>query len=148
MLINPKKCIKLGWIKNVKEEWIQPNGIDIPANKIFSFNPFSEFRISKINKIHRSHIELIPKNNFWELRNGKAYEVISNVYVKIPEKVVAWVIVRSTLNRNGLYLGSGLYDSGYKGPVCCTLYNLGGDEAFIEVDVPIGQIVFMESDNE
>ena len=38
MFINPKQAIENGWIRNVKEDWIQPNAIDISADKLFQMN--------------------------------------------------------------------------------------------------------------
>lgn len=148
MFINPKKAIENGWVKNVKSEWIQPNGIDISLDKIFQFNFNNFFKLTNLETQHRDRS--ILNFNFaglWELEKGNAYDFISRVYVEIPEGICGWVIIRSTLNRNGLYLGSGLYDSGYKGPVCGTLYNLGGI-VLIESGVRVGQLVLANSDNE
>jgi deoxycytidine triphosphate deaminase len=51
---------------------------------------------------------------------------MSPAYVEMPEGTVGWLVTRSTLNRNGVFVLSGLYDSGYKGHINGMLYNRGG----------------------
>ena len=144
MFINPKQAIENGWIRNVKDEWIQPNAIDISADKLFQMNPESLFVINEKSKAHRARNEVDVKKNYWILDTG-VFDFASNVYVEIPDGVVGWVVVRSSFNRNGVYLGSGLYDSGYKGPICGTLYVNGATE--IKQGTPVGQFIFAQSDS-
>ena len=58
--------------------------------------------------------------------------------------IAGYLITRSTLNRNGVFIQSGLYDSGYKGPVQCILYNLFGITV-LEPGIPVAQFVFVDA---
>ena len=144
MFINPKQAIEKSWIRNVKDEWIQPNAVDISADKLFEMNSKTLFRIDEDSKTHRERTEVPIIKDYWTLNPG-TYDFASNVYVEIPEGIVGWVVVRSSFNRNGVYLGSGLYDSGYKGPICGTLYVHG--TAGLKCGTPVGQFILAKSDS-
>ena len=144
MFINPKQAIENGWIRNVKDEWIQPNAIDISADSLYELYSDSLFVINEKEKIHRDRDKVGVEKGYWILDTG-VFDFASNVYVEIPDGVVGWVVVRSSFNRNGVYLGSGLYDSGYKGPICGTLYVNGATE--IKQGTPVGQFIFAQSDS-
>ena len=65
--------------------------------------------------------------------------------VKIPEGYAGWVITRSTLNRNGLFITSGLYDSGYHGVMAGALHVEGGP-AKIEKGTRVAQFLMFEAE--
>ena len=145
MFINPKNAIEEGWIRNVKDQWIQPNAIDISADKLFKMNLKTLFRIDENSKMHRDRIEVpLTPENYWIL-DTCTYDFTSDVYVEVPKGIVGWVVVRSSFNRNGVYVGSGLYDSGYKGPICGTLYVYG--VTGLKCGTPVGQFIMARSDN-
>jgi len=146
MFINPKVAVENGWIKNINEDWIQPNAIDISADKLFKMDILSPFYIGDNEKNHRDRDEVAEDaSDIWTLDIG-VYDFVSNVYVDMPENTVGWVRVRSTFNRNGINVGSGFYDSGYKGPICGTLYVNGISQ--IKQGTPVGQFIFAHSDSE
>jgi len=145
MFINPQKAFKEGWITGVKDEaQIQPNAIDITADRLFAVNPSNHFSISKTDKLHRNRTEFVNPT-IWSLERG-VYDVMSDCYVEMPEGVAGYLITRSTLNRNGVFVQSGLYDSGYKGPVQFMLYNLFG-RTELSPHVCVAQFVFVESES-
>jgi deoxycytidine triphosphate deaminase len=72
---------------------------------------------------------------------------MSDVYVEVPAGVAAKLIIRSTLNRNGIFLTSGLYDAGFKGNLGFVLHNRAG-EAYLAPGTRVGQIEFYKSDSE
>jgi len=146
MFINPKIAVENRWIKNIESEWIQPNAIDISADRLFKMDLESPFYIGDREKHHRDRIEVpVDKDRIWNLSAG-SYDFISKVYVNMPTETVGWVRVRSTFNRNGVNVGSGFYDSGYKGPICGTLYVTGVSQ--IKQGTPVGQFIFAKSDSE
>lgn len=53
-------------------------------------------------------------DGWWNLPEGH-YEVVMENMIRVGEREAGWVITRSTLNRNGVFLTSGLYDTGYNG---------------------------------
>jgi len=90
----------------------QPNAVDLRLGKVFRILP-NVFEITNDTKKHRGSEEIIPdKEDFYTLEPGH-YEVVMENIIHVGEHEAGWVITRSTLNRNGLFLTSGLYDSGY-----------------------------------
>jgi deoxycytidine triphosphate deaminase len=56
------------------------------------------------------------------------------------------LVVRSTLNRNGLFITSGLYDSFFKGNAGFCLHNRSPGVARIAPHTRVGQIMFVKSE--
>lgn len=154
MFIDPKKAVKEGWLVGVLEENIQPNAIDISINKLFEISDNS-FIFSSIKKEHRDRFEIflqpaeIRSNNsfqtvpVWKLNKG-VYDFVSSTYVEIPKGLVGWLETRSTLNRNGMIVHTGLYDSGFKGYISGAIYNFLGT-AYIEESICVAQFILAES---
>ncbi len=109
-------------LTNVEADDIQPNAIDLKLDKVFRIG-VEEFTIDAANnKTHRSNTEIIPDNDgFWHLPVG-AYQIIMQNIIKVGADEAGWVITRSTLNRNGCFITSGLYDSGYNGVMAGVLH--------------------------
>jgi deoxycytidine triphosphate deaminase len=157
MFINPKTAIAEGWITwNEKvtdiEKHLQPNAIDFDCAVIFDLNQDTPAFLSETSKKMRESSKLSPTwhdhyvENVWTLQNGKCYDFASNFHVKLPEGVAAELIIRSTLNRNGVFLTSGLYDSGFDGTIAGMLRIHGGD-FHLAPNTRIGQIKFVRSEN-
>lgn len=100
----------------------QPNAVDLRIDKVFNISG-QLFEISNEHKTHRgSDFELKPDiDGYFTFPIGH-YEVIMENIITVGEREAGWVITRSTLNRNGLYLTSGLYDSGYSGVMAAVLH--------------------------
>ena len=93
---------------------VQPNAIDLRIESIQKMTS-SPFRISEDVKNHRgSEPVQTDADGFWHLKPG-TYEIIMQGLIELAEDEAGFVITRSTLNRNGLFITSGLYDSGYHG---------------------------------
>ncbi len=101
-------------LTNVQLEDIQPNAIDLRVGKIFKINS-NEFIIDEEQKIHRGSTEInVQEDGYLHLESG-SYEVIMENVINVADNEAGFVITRSTLNRNGVFITSGLYDSGYNG---------------------------------
>ena len=155
MFINPKTAIENGWIKGIAdpEKQIQPNAIDFTLDKLYQIASDTTFVVSEQGKQMRSNYELKaaedrrnPELSFWQLQPQSVYDGMSNMYVTVPDGVAVQLIIRSTFNRNGLFLTSGLYDSGFEGNIGFALHNRSG-EAKVAVGTRVGQIIFVESDS-
>lgn len=157
MFVNPKIAIEKGWIKgNIQEKNIQPNAIDFTLDKLFTVYDHQAFILTEQTKQMRKSVEMYPEDLIhrdfgqyikgWWLSPGKVYDGMSNFTVDVPEGIAVQLIIRSTLNRNGIFLTSGLYDSGFKGHIGFALHNRSG-EAFLEQGVRVGQIIFVASEN-
>lgn len=99
---------------------LQPNAVDLRLKKVFYLR-CTEFVLSEDEKVHRESIEFQPKNGWWTLFPG-AYEIIVGDTVSIAEGEAGFVVPRSTLSRNGVFITSGLYDAGYTGSMSACLH--------------------------
>ena len=70
--------------------------------------------------------------------------VMENI-VSVGEGYAGYVITRSTLNRNGLFITSGLYDSGYHGVMAGCLHVRVGP-AKIKKGTRVGQFILFEAE--
>jgi deoxycytidine triphosphate deaminase len=144
MFINPMIAIEQGWIRNVPKHCIQPNAIDIPISKLFELDQTDVFDVE--TKLHRNRKQLTINDDgkYW-MQKG-VYDFTTEVYVEVPKGIVGWLISRSTLNRNGVMIQSGLYDSGFNGPVCGMMYNISGLMS-IQHESRVAQFILAESDS-
>ena len=102
----------------------QPNAIDLRLGKVFAINN-SLFELSEEGKRHRGTAEITPVLDWYYLEEG-TYEVVMENLVTVGADEAGWVITRSTLNRNGVFITSGLYDSGYNGVMAGAMHVRGG----------------------
>lgn len=123
---------------------IQPNAVDLRVQDIFKITSDIFVIDSKNNKVHRGSQKIEPVNNFWVLEPG-SYEIITNHDVTIAKDEAGYVITRSTFIRNGCFLTSGLYDSGFSGRVGCLLVVTTG-RLKIERGTRIGQFILQDAE--
>lgn len=102
----------------------QPNAIDLRLGKVFAIKNI-EFELSEEVKKHRGTYEITPIDDWFWLAEG-TYEVVMENIVTVGADEAGWVITRSTLNRNGVFITSGLYDSGYNGVMAGAMHVRGG----------------------
>ena len=123
---------------------VQPNAIDLRVDKIFQ--SFSQpFVISEYDKQHRKSMELLPDvDGWWRLETG-SYEIIMEGTVSIGEDEAGWVITRSTLNRNGCFITSGLYDSGYEG-VMAGMLHVNNGPMVVQRGTRVGQFLLFKAE--
>ncbi len=133
-------------------EQIQPNAMDLKLGKVFAIKHENVFEISEDGKTHRGSVEIDPKydpdgGQWYELGPG-SYEVIMEGEISIGPEEAGWVITRSTLNRNGIYLTSGLYDSGYKGVMAGVIHIVGNrlTKTRIKKGTRIGQFLLFKAE--
>jgi len=131
-------------LTNVQEGDSQPNAVDLRVQDVFEIND-AEFRLEGDKKTHRGSEKInVDENGCWYLQPG-IYEIIMENIVKIPKGYAGWVITRSTLNRNGLFITSGLYDSGYNG-VMAGLLHVKGGPAVLQRGSRVGQFLLFEAE--
>ena len=129
----------------VEPQDIQPNAVDLRLEKIFSIND-TEFLIDEEKKQHRGSVEVRPDaNGYYSLPIG-TYEVTFMNIVSIAEGEAGFVITRSTLNRNGVYLTSGLYDSGYQGIMARALHVTSGPFK-VKTGTRLGQFLLFKAES-
>ena len=123
----------------------QPNAVDLRLDRVYKIKE-DVFEISNDSKTHRgTQYEIQPdRNGFFFLEPGH-YEVVMENIIRVGEGEAGWVITRSTLNRNGLFLTSGLYDSGYHGVMAGVLHVTIGP-ARIKKGTRIGQYLSFDAE--
>lgn len=132
-------------LTGVQEGDSQPNAVDLRVGKMFKISD-NEFEISNDHKKHRGSSEIFPdETGYFNLSEGH-YEVVMENIIKVGEGEAGWVITRSTLNRNGLFLTSGLYDSGYHGAMAGVLHVTIGP-AKIKQGTRIGQYLSFNAES-
>ena len=124
-------------LTNVQPGDSQANAVDLRVGKIFQIEP-NVFTIDEEQKKHRGSVEMqVGIDGYYSLPIG-SYEVIMENKITVAEGEAGWVITRSTLNRNGVFLTSGLYDSGYSG-VMAGVMHVNIQEMRIKPGTRIGQ---------
>jgi len=108
-------------LTKVQEGDVQPNAVDLRVGSIFTINK-ELFTIDEEQKVHRGSTPLeVADDGYWYLEKG-TYEVLMENKINVANGEAGFVITRSTLNRNGCFLTSGLYDSGYNGVMAGVLH--------------------------
>ena len=133
-------------LSHVEGVQVQPNAVDVRIDKLFAINHDSVFHINEDMKQHRGSVEVEPDEfgNF-NLQPGTSYEFLAEGTVTIGEGEAGFIITRSTLNRNGLFLTSGLYDTGYSGVMAGVIHNNSG-KAVIQKGTRVGQMLIWEAE--
>lgn len=133
-------------LSHVEVAQVQPNAVDVKIDKLFAIKHDELFHINEDMKQHRGSIEVQPDEfgNF-ELEPGTSYEFLAEGTVSIGEGEAGFIITRSTLNRNGLFLTSGLYDTGYEGVMAGVIHNNSG-KAIIQKGTRVGQMLIWEAE--
>lgn len=115
----------LSSLSSVQVGDIQPNAVDLRVGKIFTIHTDQMFVLSEDEKVHRGSSLILPDRDGWyDLVEG-SYEIVMENEIEVGDGEAGWVITRSTLNRNNVFLTSGLYDSGYHG-VMAAVMHVGG----------------------
>ena len=131
-------------LTSVKDEDVQPNAVDLRLGKVYIIKN-EVFEVTNDTKKHRGSEEILPDmEGFYTLEPG-AYEVVMENIIHVGENEAGWVITRSTLNRNGCYITSGLYDSGYHGVMAGVLHVTCG-AARIKQGTRIGQYLSFDAE--
>lgn len=134
-------------LSGIQEGDIQPNAIDLRIDKVWLISK-STFILDDDDegyKKHRGSLPILPSSTgFFELEPG-VYEIVMKNKISVGEGEAGWVITRSTLNRNGIYITSGLYDSGYSGVMAGVLHVTCGP-ALIKHNSRVGQFLLFKSE--
>ena len=131
----------------LEKSQVQPNAVDLKIERLFSINSEDTFKISEDEKVHRGITEIFPDEcgNFI-IAPLTTYQFIAEGEVNVGSEESGFVITRSTLNRNGLFITSGLFDSGYCGSMTLTLHNNSG-LAIIAKGTRVGQLLIWDSES-
>lgn len=133
------KYIEAKGDKNLSDEAVQPNGVDLSIDNIKKLKGESRISNQDYNLPERESIES-NENNYYELSSDESYVVIYDEIIEIPDNHIGLVYPRSRLMRCGLSVETAVWDSGYKG---------GGEGGLIvnqdselHEDLRVAQIIF------
>ena len=144
MVIKTGKFVSLH-ISPIDNSAIQPNGVDLHINQVNEILGDSKPILKEDNRIHAETLNLdYTPNGFYNLSAGKAYRVVYREVIRIPNTCVGLIIVRSSLQRNGVWLSTALWDSGYEGRGSGTLFCFSNLQ--LHKDFAIGQLILMDAD--
>ena len=133
-------------LTNVKDGDSQPNAVDLRLGDVFKIDDRQTFYIDDEKKEHRGSTRVFPDHaDVYNLAPG-SYEVVMENVITVGEGEAGFVITRSTLNRNGLFLTTGLYDTGYNGVMAAVLHVTSGP-ARIKKGTRIGQYLNFDAEN-
>lgn len=124
-------------LTNIMQSDVQPNAVDLRLGKVFSLRP-RMFTLDEEQKVHRGSEEVPIQDDGYYFLKEASYEVIMENEIHVGEDEAGFVITRSTLNRNGCFLTSGLYDTGYHGVMAGVLH-INGGRVRIKPGTRIGQ---------
>ena len=131
-------------LSNVQEGDVQPNAVDLRLGKVFRLSQ-STFKIDENEKVHRGSFEMKPDPyGYYNLAEGH-YEVVMENMITVGPGEAGWVITRSTLNRNGVFLTSGLYDTGYDGVMAAVMHVTTGPMR-IQKGTRVGQYISFDAE--
>lgn len=131
-------------LTNVVEDDLQPNAVDIRLDKVFRIDNEATFELSETSKVHRGSTKVEPDQDGWFNLYPGQYEVVMQNIITVGEHEAGWVITRSTLNRNGVFLTSGLFDSSYHGNLALVLHCSG--PVRIQQGTRVGQYLCFDAD--
>jgi len=132
-------------ISAIDKNQIQPNAVDLRIAKLFRILP-TEFYLSNDRKQHRQQEEIHPDDNGeFFLEPNQSYQFDCLETVTIPTGYAGWLIARSTLNRNGVFITSGLYDSGFNNIVGGTIHVRAGPAKIVN-HTRIAQFIYAEAE--
>lgn len=131
-------------LSSVNSDDVQPNAVDLRLAKVLRVRS-DVFEISEDGKTHRgSDPVALDDDGYWTLVPG-VYEIVMENIVSVGNGEAGWVITRSTLNRNGVFITSGLYDSGYHGAMAAALHVTTGTMR-IKPQTRVGQYVCVQAE--
>lgn len=133
-------------LTNIDDAMIQPNAIDLRLLRVFKIEN-TDFILSEEQRVHRVVTEIKENDEgYYELEGGKQYSVLLDHEIKIGQGEAGFLIPRSSLNRNGILVTSGLYDSGFDNQVGCVMH-IGSGKAFIKKNTRVAQFLLFESES-
>jgi len=127
MVINPQRAINEGWVKLCEYSKVQQSGIDITLKNIKSLDGTLSWTDEKF---------FLSKGH---------YDFECNEYVKVPQNCIALLIIRSSFNRKGAFITTGLYDNGFENFIGGVIHLALPLE--IKKNERIAQIVFMQTEH-
>lgn len=131
-------------LTNVKYGDVHPNTVDLRLSKVFRLSA-STFKIDEKEKTYRGSFEMKADNQgYFNLAEGH-YEVIMENSIVVGENEAGFIMPNIDLNRNGVFLTSSLYATGYEGLVAAMMHVTSGPMR-ISKSTKVGQYISFHSE--
>ncbi|MCX8197355.1 MAG: deoxyuridine 5'-triphosphate nucleotidohydrolase [Candidatus Micrarchaeota archaeon] len=143
MIIDGKSAFRQGFVRQAKNEQVQPAGIDLTLKEIQQFAGAGEIDFdNRRRKI--SATKPIPfKQGKIKLKKG-AYKIVYREYVEIPMNCVAFGFPRSSLLRCGADVRCAVWDPGYHGRSESLLIVHNPKGIVLHANAKVAQLVFLK----
>ncbi len=138
---NPRRLSNLSDIQGAD---VQPNAVDVRLAEVHRILN-NTFTLSEEKKLHRGSQPILTNHLDWWFLEPGAYEVVMKGEVDIAPGHAGFIITRSTLVRNGVFLTGGLYDSGYKG-VMAAVMNVTCGDFVVRRGTRVGQFLLFQAE--
>lgn len=145
MIQNPEVIFRDGIVSDLEggSLAIQQNGIDITLESVEMVMGGS---LGRDDKKINTYLPVKEDSDGWfHLASNQCYSVMFQQEVKVPENMIATVVQRSTLNRIGSFILSGVYDSGFQNTIGAILRTSSAIK--IQKGARIAQIVFQSAES-
>ena len=153
-MLNKEEIEKLIKEKNIIEGYIDlntqltPNGFDLTAANIFSFNDKGRIDFSNKERSFPECEEINPvklskeeKFGWWDLKKG-IYKVKTNETLNLPRDLIAFAFTRTSLLRMGAFTQHGVWGAGFCGKSEFVLVVDNFNGVSIKQNARVAQLVF------
>lgn len=134
------------------ETQLQPNGFDLTAGEIHTFDGPGRLDFSNDEREIPDSTALTPEKQdpddeygWWELDPG-VYKVVMNERVDIPTDLAGIGFPRSSLLRMGAYTQNAFWDGGYTGTGAFILHVRNPEGIAIKENARVNQLAFIRMD--
>lgn len=131
MIARPQDAVDKGWIVLSPYSKVQQSGIDVSIKMIRHI-------VWENGRLERWEL-VLPAI----LNANSIYEFTCYEYIKVPKNHIALLIVRSTWNRQGAFVTTGIYDNGFQNYIGGMLRT--ALPMRLDPNERIAQVIFMES---
>lgn len=127
MVVNPQRAVDEGWIMLCEYSKVQQSGIDVTLHAVKALKGIAS--------------DIGDQYSFSE----GDFDFTCNELVVVPQDCVALLIVRSSFNRKGMFITTGLYDNGFHNYIGGVMHLSLPMQIF--KNERIAQIVFMQTEH-
>ena len=130
---------------NFEENQIQPNAVDLKIKQVSLITGGKVCLVGNI-KQHAERVAIKPNGDgHYILTEGK-YDILFDGKVVVGDSEAGFLITRSSLNRNGITISSGLYDTGYNSVIGGVLHVPSNTTLIVGKNERLAQFLLFDAD--
>jgi len=143
-VMNPAEWEERVIVKRSENTKRAQNGVDLTVYKIMRHKSPAYLYEDKSKIVHSEKEEVKPDESGMIYLEPGVYEIWFGEVVEIPPGASGFILQRSTLSRNGVFIRSAWYDSGFRGRAEALM--IVGNPVYIELGMRVAQLILFESD--